>query len=602
MNKHDPFCVSEEQSLKKLYSMDLPSTRGGLFYNTFAYPTKISPESIAIYIAAHTKPGDTVLDVFGGSGSTGVAALMCEHPTESMKILAEKLNLQLKWGRRNAVIYEIGKYGAFASQVMANPPDQELFAKEVKKLLDSMEDELPNYDTRDAVGNKGVIRHIIYSDMVLCTQCGKEFTFYKGMVRSDPLRIDGDGVCPHCGHRGRASEFSYVTEVIYDHLLDKLITRRKRVPVKVYGQTGQNKWVREADAVDLDQCKAIEALEYPHQYDAQEIVWGELHRSGYHTGISHLHHFYTKRNFLVMHLLWEKAGLLEPSVRDAVRLLLLSYNASHATLMTRVVVKKNSKDFVITSAQSGVLYVSSLPVEKNILTGVKRKLKSFQEAFAYLNRCSGHIKVINKSSQHLIQPAESIDYVFTDPPFGDFIPYAEVNQINELWIGEQTNRMDEIIISQSQNKDIPCYQKMMTDVFCEMKRVLKDGAYATVVFHASKAVIWNALCSAYSDAGFFVEAATSLDKSQGSFKQVVSDGSVQGDPLFLLSKGKGIRSSLLSKAILDEVIENEYSDTTKNERQVYAKYVGKCVMLGIDVEYDAKTAYEYIAQKVEADK
>ena len=26
----------------------------------------------------------------------------------------------------------------------------------------------------------------------------------------------------------------------------------------------------------------------------------------------------------------------------------------------------------------------------------------------------------------------SIDFVFTDPPFGDFIPYAEVNQINEL--------------------------------------------------------------------------------------------------------------------------------------------------------------------------
>lgn len=602
MNKLDTFLISEEQPWVKLYNMDLPSTRGGLFYNTFAYPTKISPESIAIYIAAHTKPGDTVLDVFGGSGSTGIAALMCEHPTESMKKLAKKFNLQPEWGARNAVVYEIGKYGAFASQVMANPPEQKLFTKAVKQLLDSMEDELPNYNTKDPEGNWGVIRHVIYSDIILCSHCSKEFTYYVGMVRYDPLRIDGDGICPHCGHKGKASDFSYITEEIYDSLLDKLITKRKRVPVRVYGQTGRNKWVRDADETDIEQFKATEALEYPHQYEAQKIVWGELYRSGYHTGISHLHHFYTKRNFLVMHLLWEKAEIFEPKVRDAIRLLLLSYNSSHATLMTRVVVKKNSKDFVLTSAQSGVLYISSLPVEKNILTGVRRKLKSFEDAFTYLNRCSGHIDVINKSSQQLTQPDESIDYVFTDPPFGDFIPYAEVNQINELWIGEPTNRADEIIISQSQKKDVPCYQKMMTEVFSEMKRVLKDEAFATVVFHSSKAVVWNALCSAYSDAGFSVAATTSLDKSQASFKQVVSEGSVQGDPLILLSKGKGIHSSLHSQAILDEVIENDNSDTAKNERQIYAKYIGKCLQLGIAVEFDAKTAYDYIARKMEAVK
>jgi hypothetical protein len=47
----------------KLYSKPLPSSRSGLFYNTFSYPTKISPEAVAIYIAMHTKPGDTVLNV-----------------------------------------------------------------------------------------------------------------------------------------------------------------------------------------------------------------------------------------------------------------------------------------------------------------------------------------------------------------------------------------------------------------------------------------------------------------------------------------------------------------------------------------------------------
>lgn len=53
------------------------STRGGPLFNAFPYPTKISPEAIALFIAPHTKPGDTVFDGFAGSGSTGIAAILC---------------------------------------------------------------------------------------------------------------------------------------------------------------------------------------------------------------------------------------------------------------------------------------------------------------------------------------------------------------------------------------------------------------------------------------------------------------------------------------------------------------------------------------------
>ena len=97
--------------IKKLFERPLPSARSGAFFNTFSYPTKISPESIAVYIASMTKPGDTVLDTFGGSGSTGIAALLCEHPTERMKELADELGVKPVWGSRNAVEYEIGTYG-----------------------------------------------------------------------------------------------------------------------------------------------------------------------------------------------------------------------------------------------------------------------------------------------------------------------------------------------------------------------------------------------------------------------------------------------------------------------------------------------------------
>lgn len=97
-------------SMKSLYSKPLPSSRSGAFYNTFPYPTKISPEAIAVYIACTTKPGDVVLDTFAGSGSTGIAALLCEHPTQNMQEIAKNLNVTPVWGARNAVLYEIGTY------------------------------------------------------------------------------------------------------------------------------------------------------------------------------------------------------------------------------------------------------------------------------------------------------------------------------------------------------------------------------------------------------------------------------------------------------------------------------------------------------------
>jgi len=265
--------------------------------------------------------------------------------------------------------------------------------------------------------------------------------------------------------------------------------------------------------------------------------------------------------------------------------------------MTRVVVKKNSKDFVLTGAQSGVLYISSLPVEKNIVEGIKRKRSKFEEAFDFLDNCNGRIEVFNKSSRHLDQAEQSVDYIFTDPPFGDFIPYAEVNQINELWLGEPTNRDEEIIISQSQNKEVEQYQEMMTDVFIEMNRVLKSDSYATVVFHSSKAAVWNALCMAYTESGFNVSDTASLDKNQASFKQVVSEGSVQGDPLILLSKGTRKISVRDSRIVLDEAIAGENIASRFDERRIYADYISKCLKLGIKVDYDAKAAYSYIAQK-----
>lgn len=95
------------KSIDILYSSPFPSTRTGALFNAFSYPTKISPEAEAIFIACHSNIGDTIFDPFGGSGTTGIATMLTDSPTESMLKKVKELGLEPIWGPRKAVVYEL---------------------------------------------------------------------------------------------------------------------------------------------------------------------------------------------------------------------------------------------------------------------------------------------------------------------------------------------------------------------------------------------------------------------------------------------------------------------------------------------------------------
>lgn len=582
-------------NIKALYAKPLPSSRSGAFYNTFPYPTKISPEAIAVYIACTTNPGDIVLDAFAGSGSTGVAALLCEHPTKRMKEIAKSLNVTPVWGARNAVLYEIGMYASFAIKTILSRITNREFTETVDGFLKKAQDLVGKlYEVTDPAGATGTIRYIIWSEVLVCPNCHAEISYFERGTSRNPVQFKDEIVCPHCKKVHHIDEMPFATEEYYDRLLQRQASRKKRIPAWIYGTTKGCNWDRQATEADVARVKEIED-NYPLNDTPQEIQWGELHRAGYHYGITHLHHFYTARNYIVMSNLWKLTETYAENIADALKLLLLSYNASHCTLMTRVVAKKKAKDFILTSAQSGVLYISKLPVEKNILLGLKRKVKPFAETYTMLQDCTGQVTIHNSSSAKMKESDNSIDFVFTDPPFGDFIPYAEVNQINELWLNKVTRREDEIIISASQGKDVLTYQKLLTQVFSEINRVLKPTHYVSIVFHAAKAKVWDAFSEAVTGAGLQIVLTNILDKTQASFKQVVSDGAVQGDPLFLLKKSSTRKqvSQLTDEDVLRSLLTEHMTDPDFDNRTCFSWYVNRCMKLGVEVKMDAKQVYEF---------
>lgn len=598
-----PFRSTRHDRLAKLYARPLPSSRTGPLYNAFSYPTKISPEAIALFISTHTKPGDTVLDVFAGSGTTGLATLLCDKPTDELKRLAQETGVMPKWGPRKAILYELGTLGAFVSRTMCNPPDPAAFEKAAKEFIAAAEKTLGSvYEVKDPFGRAGHLRHAIWSDVLICPRCKRESLFCDVAVRMNPVRFVDEFVCPHCKKKAPIESIKRATESVFDPLIRQHVTRKKRKLAIVHGRTNGKTWQRRVQERDLAQLRELEHRDLPDSVPIMEMAWGDLRRNGYHAGITHIHHFYTRRNLFVLATLWKMIGNFPAAIQDGLRLLVLSYNATHSTLMTRVVVKDGQKEFVLTGAQSGVLYVSSLPVEKNIIEGLRRKIKVFRNAFALVHGSKSEVKVVNGSSTSLCLDRNSVDYVFTDPPFGDYIPYAELNQLNEAWLGKTTVRKEEIIISVAQRKDTADYGRLMATVFSEVARVLRGSSNMTVVFHSAQASVWKTLTDAYTRAGFSVKTGSILDKVQASFKQVVSNVSVKGDPLLLLSRTDNNlklkrRRSDSEDIVRDMLARIDATSAAAHERtaeRLYSRYILHCLQYGMAVSMNAESFYDQV--------
>jgi hypothetical protein len=171
---------------------------------------------------------------------------------------------------------------------------------------------------------------------------------------------------------------------------------------------------------------------------------------------------------------------------------------------------------------SGVYYVSSQIAECSpwyILDGkLKRLLSAFKQRYASYDTAA----ITTSTAAQLQLPAQSIDYIFTDPPFGENIYYADLNYLIESWHRVWTDARPEAIVDQAKGKKLFDYQHLMQQAFEEYYRVLKPGRWMTVVFHNSRNAVWNAIQEAMQAAGFIVADVRTLDKQQRSYRQITS--------------------------------------------------------------------------------
>jgi len=248
--------------------------------------------------------------------------------------------------------------------------------------------------------------------------------------------------------------------------------------------------------------------------------WGDMWRRGYHAGVVRVSDFYTRRTLRTLAAAVHFADQLDAAdeVRHFIRHTIL--NASQSLTRMR-------------RAYQGplplVLYFPRLRRECNVIRALGRRFKTAARMLDELPPATD-VAISTQSSTSLPNiPDGCVDYIFTDPPFGQNIIYSEVNFLWESWMGVTTSQEPEAIISRRQRKGIAEYHDLMERCFSEFRRILKPGGWMTVEFHNSNNEVWAAIQRALQDAGFEVRDVRILDKQQLSFKQASTENAVQKD-------------------------------------------------------------------------
>ena len=150
-------------------------------------------------------------------------------------------------------------------------------------------------------------------------------------------------------------------------------------------------------------------------------------------------------------------------------------------------------------------------------------------------------------------PSNSIDYVFTDPPYGDSVPYLELHYMWSSWLKFEPNFDEEIIVSDSpirDRKSKELYSLMLSKAFRKIFRVIKPNHYLTLTFHNADIGIYNSVIRSVIFAGFELEKIVYEPPAHPSSKAMLAPyGSAEGDYYIRFKKPETQRKILTERDV-----------------------------------------------------
>ena len=520
------------------FAVDVSEGKSNPLYRAHGYHTKVPHLAIIPSILHYTRPGDIVLDGFCGTGMTGVATQWCgSAPPEFQRVIEKRWKENERevpeWGTRHVILGDLSPAATFISANYNMPFDVDEFTKKAQRLLhDAKEENGWMYETLHTDGKtKGQINYTVWSEVFSCPECGSEVVFVEAALDPETKRVKDKFPCPHCAASLTKKRLEKFKISRLDVAIGKMVRDSKRVPVLINYSIGRTTYEKKPDEQDLDLLRRIETLPWPKEIPTDRMMhvsddvvcWGDKWRAGT-ASFSHVHHLFLTRSSQVLDTMWRHSWAYDDSRLRNMLLFFVEQTIWTASILNRYRPGSSFGNGPI----KGVFYISSMIAEASTIALARGAMKRVKRGFTSYH--PSQIAMIGTGDcARLPVPDNAIDYVFTDPPFGDNLAYAELNFLNEAFLKIFTNAVPEAIVSNTQKKALFEYQDLMHLCFKEYCRVLKPGRWITVVFHNSRNAVWNAIQEAMLAAGFVVADVRTLDKKQGSFNQVVAGGAVKQD-------------------------------------------------------------------------
>mgnify|MGYP003289080134 CR=1 FL=1 len=249
-------------------------------------------------------------------------------------------------------------------------------------------------------------------------------------------------------------------------------------------------------------------------------------------GLTSTAKFFSIRNLAVLAALKAEIERVDdPALRDK---LLFAFTAILARASKRY---QWSRQRPLNAANANY-YVAAVFYEWNVFDLFGRKIDALVSADDWIRSRLGRGSLFEgeggtdvtydlANAASLPLPDDSVDYVFTDPPFGSNIFYADMSLFQEAWLGEITDWSLEAVVdrtSNGANRTADRYEALLTGALRECVRVLKPGGWISMVFGNSSGAIWSLAQRAIAAAGLTVDPNTlaTLHKGQRSVKGLAS--------------------------------------------------------------------------------
>lgn len=154
--------------------------------------------------------------------------------------------------------------------------------------------------------------------------------------------------------------------------------------------------------------------------------------------------------------------------------------------------------------------------------------------------------VYRDSAENLLKYVDkgTVDYIYTDPPYGAHISYLDLGTMWHAWLGlEVTNEMRarEAIEGGEQKFDEKHYLDVLGKSFEQMFYALKDEAWLSLVFHHKETNLWYSIRDMLRYIGFTYVNTVAQPLAKQTFHKIKNPLRVLGESLIVNFQKTAVR-------------------------------------------------------------